>query len=65
MDLPIDATAEVKYVPGVELTADVVADVDARVVDFDGEDDPEEPLNWSKFYKWSMVILISFLSLVV
>lgn len=56
MDLQVDATDEVKYVPEAELTADVAADEDAHVVDFDGEDDPEDPLNWSKFYKWSMVI---------
>lgn len=35
------------------------------VVDFDGADDPTDPLNWSPTYKWSLVTLISFLSLIV
>lgn len=35
------------------------------VVDFDGVDDPTDPLNWSPMYKWSLVTLISFLSLIV
>lgn len=35
------------------------------VVDFDGVDDPADPLNWSPTYKWSLVTLISFLSLIV
>lgn len=35
------------------------------VVDFDGIDDPTDPLNWSSAYKWSLVTLISFLSLIV
>lgn len=65
MDVQVDAVAEVKYVPEVEFAADIAADDDAHIVDFDGEDDPEDPLNWSKFYKWSIIILISFLSLVV
>lgn len=43
-------------------------DVDSmnqHVVDFDGPEDPEDPLNWSAKYKWSVVILISIMSLVV
>ncbi|KAF2800436.1 fluconazole resistance protein 1 [Melanomma pulvis-pyrius CBS 109.77] len=35
------------------------------VVDFEGPDDPADPYNWSPLYKWTLVILISFLSLVV
>ncbi|KAL6706564.1 hypothetical protein ACN47E_005320 [Coniothyrium glycines] len=35
------------------------------LVDFDGADDPTDPLNWSAPYKWSLVTLISFLSLIV
>ncbi|KAF3036594.1 hypothetical protein E8E12_007624 [Didymella heteroderae] len=64
MDLQVDATAEVKHIPEVELIADVATNDTAHVVAFEGEDDPEDPLNWSKFYNWSMAI-ISFLSLVV
>lgn len=65
MDLQVNATAEVKYIPEVELATNVVADDDTQIIEFDGDDDPEDPLNWSRFYKWSMVILISSLSLVV
>ncbi|KAH8725906.1 major facilitator superfamily domain-containing protein [Phaeosphaeriaceae sp. PMI808] len=35
------------------------------VVDFEGIDDPTDPLNWSPAYKWSLVTLISLLSLIV
>ncbi|KAJ4287812.1 hypothetical protein N0V90_012516 [Kalmusia sp. IMI 367209] len=34
-----------------------------EVIDFDGEDDPTDPQNWSSLYKWSIVIVISLLSL--
>lgn len=36
-----------------------------NIVDFDGLDDPKDPVNWSNPYKWSMVVLISLLSLIV
>lgn len=35
------------------------------LVDFDGAEDPANPLNWSPVYKWSIVGLISVMSLVV
>jgi hypothetical protein len=34
-----------------------------EVIDFDGENDPTNPQNWSSLYKWSIVITISLLSL--
>lgn len=34
-------------------------------VDFEGPGDPANPLNWSATYKWSIVVLISMMSLVV
>lgn len=36
-----------------------------NLVDFEGIHDAEDPQNWSPLYKWSMVILISLLSLIV
>lgn len=36
---------------------------DGQIIDFDGPDDPSDPLNWSPMYKWSIVIIISLLSL--
>lgn len=38
---------------------------DQNLVDFVSPQDPEDPLNWSSAYKWSVVILISVMSLVV
>ncbi|KAF6224762.1 hypothetical protein HO133_009956 [Letharia lupina] len=38
--------------------------VDRHVVDFDGPDDPENPLNWSNTRKWCLVGLISAMTLV-
>ena len=43
----------------------VRSDSRSFIVDFDGPDDIKDPLNWSSRYKWSMVILISVLSLIV
>lgn len=34
-------------------------------VDFDGPDDATNPVNWSSSYKWSIVGVISIMSLVV
>lgn len=34
-------------------------------VDFDGPDDAANPVNWSSSYKWSIVGVISIMSLVV
>ncbi|CAD6576751.1 MAG: hypothetical protein ASARMPRED_007868 [Alectoria sarmentosa] len=39
-------------------------EVDIHVVDFDGPDDPENPLNWSNTRKWGLVGLISAMTLV-
>jgi hypothetical protein len=36
-----------------------------NVVDFDGEDDPANPLNWSKRLKWSLVILVSLMTTIM
>lgn len=34
-------------------------DVDPNIVDFDGTDDPQNPMNWRSSKKWGMVALIS------
>ena len=52
MDLQVNATAEVKYVPEVEVAAsNVNANDHANIVDFDSPEDLEDPLNWSNFHK--------------
>lgn len=38
---------------------------DRTVADFDGEDDPENPFNWNKRYRWSLVILLSLMTTLV
>ncbi|KAF3047380.1 hypothetical protein E8E12_000188 [Didymella heteroderae] len=35
------------------------AEADPNIVDFDGPDDPQNPLNWGFTKKWGMVLLIS------
>lgn len=49
----------------VALEAQLVNQSDTSLVDFDGPEDPTNPLNWSQVYKWSIVGLISVMSLVV
>lgn len=36
-----------------------------NVVDFNGPNDPENPLNWSKRLKWFLVILVSLLTTIM
>ena len=45
------------------LTAEL--EVDSYVVSFDGPNDPINPINWSRRYKWCVIGLISFMNLVV
>lgn len=40
-------------------------DTSEEVVDFDGDNDPSDPFNWSRMYKWTLVVLISAISLSV
>jgi hypothetical protein len=35
------------------------------IVDFEGKDDPENPLNWSYAHRWSIIVLLSFMSTTV
>ena len=35
------------------------------IVDFDGPDDPVNPVNWKTSYKWTAIILMSAITLVV
>ncbi|PQE06223.1 benomyl methotrexate resistance protein [Rutstroemia sp. NJR-2017a BBW] len=39
--------------------------VDPNIVDFDGPDDPANPLNWRPRYKWTMVAILSMMNLMV
>lgn len=39
--------------------ADADEEQDPNIVDFDGPDDPQNPLNWGFTKKWGMVMLIS------
>lgn len=37
---------------------------DQNVVDWDGPDDPENPLNWSRGKKWANIVTISSITLI-
>jgi hypothetical protein len=37
---------------------------DQNVVDWDGPDDPENPLNWSSGKKWANIVTISSITLI-
>lgn len=41
----------------------VLREKDPNIVDWDGEDDPEKPLNWPSRKKWTYIILLSALTL--
>lgn len=39
-------------------------ETDQQLVDFDGPQDASNPINWSKGYKWTIVILLSTVNIV-
>ena len=43
----------------------VAEKIDENLVDFDGPDDPANPMNWKSRYKWTITVLVSMMSLVV
>ena len=34
------------------------------IVDFEGDDDPANPINWSRKYKWTVIFLMSIINLI-
>lgn len=65
MDIQINATFEAVNTPSATERRHAGTHDLANIVDFDGVDDPQDPLNWPSQYKWYLVLLISLLSLVV
>ena len=51
--------------PQVGIQDQSIGDYAENAIDFDGPKDPANPFNWSAIYKWSIVALISVMSLVV
>ena len=49
---------------GADRTQDVSSHNDA-IVDFDPAGDPENPLEWPKAFKWSIVALLAFMAFTV
>lgn len=67
-DVEKQPNSEVDKIPNAEITAigaDDSINSSNNIIDFDGPNDPENPINWSPAYKWSLVVLISFMSCVV
>ena len=50
---------------GKEVLQDDHLHEERTLVDFDGKNDPSDPLNWSLKYKWNIVILLSATTAVV
>lgn len=40
-----------------------VKEIDPNIVDWDGPDDPENPLNWPKAWRTGHVVIVSILTL--
>jgi hypothetical protein len=57
MEKDIEKGAEAKSSSSIDDSEEPV--VDPNIVDFDGPDDMENPLNWTYWKKWGMVMLIS------
>ena len=45
-------------------TKDQSSEYNHRLVDFEGSDDRSNPVNWSKRYKWAIVILLSTVNII-
>jgi hypothetical protein len=48
-----------------EITATEAEPQDPNIVDWEGPDDPENPLNWSASKKWSNIAMLSFLTFLI
>ena len=48
---------------GIETTAEEQEPHDPNIVDWDGPDDPANPVNWSMAAKWSNIAVLSALTL--
>lgn len=62
--LAVDKDVEKSHSPGSLSSGDddeieEEVEQDPNIVDFDGPDDPENPMNWKASKKWGMVALIS------
>lgn len=49
---------------GEETDKDTVEERDPNVVDFEGPDDPEKAVNWSRARKWQFVAVLSFMTFI-
>lgn len=50
----------------IEKNPDISAiEIDPLVVNFDGPNDPENPRNWSRNYKWLLVAMLSSMETMV
>jgi hypothetical protein len=67
MELQVDATADldVTYIPDTAMSEHASQNNLSYIIDFEGPNDPADPFNWSSRYRWSMVILVSILSLIM
>jgi hypothetical protein len=57
MEKDIEKGAEADSVSSIQEPEEAV--IDPNIVDFDGSEDPENPMNWKASKKWGMVMLIS------
>ena len=60
---PRDPEKDVASQPAAD-TGSSTGPKDRHLVEFDGDDDEANPLNWSKARKWTLVSLIATLTLV-
>jgi hypothetical protein len=62
-DLPIGAILE-KENDTETISEKATDESDPHLVDWDGPDDPANPLNWTSKRKWGNVAILSFLTLI-
>jgi hypothetical protein len=57
MEKDVEKGAEAGSVSSIQESEEAI--IDPNIVDFDGPNDPENPMNWKASKKWGMVMLIS------
>ena len=53
-----------KDIEGANTAIDIRAQIeDPNLVEYDGPNDPQNPKNWSGAYKWTLMMILSGMSL--
>jgi hypothetical protein len=64
VDLPIKTEIDVEREAEQASRKSTPVDKDQNIVGWDGDNDPENPLNWKASKKWLIVAILSYITLI-